>query len=55
MKLFVVALVLAAVHALPGLLALASPASFGASLRRFARNVPVGMVLMAKRLLHDDP
>lgn len=46
MKLFVVALLLAAVHALPGLFALLSPGRFGASLRQFARNVPVGIVLM---------
>src|SRR5262245_57946473 len=46
MKLFFVALSLAAAHALPGVLALASPANFGASLRKFARNVPLGMVLM---------
>lgn len=46
MKLFVVALLLAAAHALPGLLALTSPAGFGASVRRFSRNIPVGIVLM---------
>ena len=46
MKLFVVALLLAAAHALPGLVAYASPASFGASLRRFARNIPIGVGLM---------
>lgn len=46
MKLFIVALLLAAAHALPGLFALASPASFGTALRKFARNIPVGMVLM---------
>jgi len=46
MKLFVVALLLAAAHALLGLLALASPVRFGSALRKFARNVPVGIVLM---------
>lgn len=46
MKLFVVALLLAAVHALPGLFALTSPVAFGGALRRFARNVPVGIGLM---------
>jgi len=46
MKLFVVALLLAAIHVLPGMIALASPASFGAALRKFARNVPVGIALM---------
>ena len=46
MNLFVVALLLAAGHALLGGMALASPASFGGSLRRFARNVPAGVVLM---------
>lgn len=46
MNLFVVALLLAAGHALLGARALMSPASFGGSLRRFARNVPVGVVLM---------
>ncbi len=46
MNLFVVALLLAAGHALPGLMALLSPATFGGGLRRFARNVPVGIGLM---------
>ena len=46
MKLLFIVLVLAVAHALPGLLALTSPASFGASLRKFARNVPVGFILM---------
>lgn len=47
MNLFVLVLGLAALHAFPGFLALTAPTSFGTSLRKFSRNVPVGMILMA--------
>jgi hypothetical protein len=46
MNLFLVVLVLAALHLALGGWALAAPGSCSASLRGFARNVPLGMILM---------